>query len=97
MVVMDYANKGNLRGNLTRIIESAWNQKLYMLYKIISGLDFIHKQNLIHCDFHDGNILNNNNIGEKNKADKIYISDLGFPVNSFCINLYRIYIKIYNI
>ncbi|RGB30137.1 hypothetical protein C1646_711967, partial [Rhizophagus diaphanus] len=58
MVVMDYANKGNLRGNLTRVINNNWNQKLYMLCEIISGLNDIHEQNLIHCDFHDGNILN---------------------------------------
>jgi serine/threonine protein kinase len=78
MVVMDYANKGNLRGNLTRIIKSKWYQKLYMLYRIISGLEEIHDQNLIHCDFHDGNILNHN-------ESKIYISDLGLckPVKSF--------------
>jgi serine/threonine protein kinase len=78
MVVMDYANKGNLRENLTKIIKSTWNQKLIMLYGIISGLNNIHNQNLIHCDFHDGNILNH----DKNK---IYISDLGLckPVKSF--------------
>ncbi|CAB5389663.1 unnamed protein product [Rhizophagus irregularis] len=38
MVVMYYANKGNLRENLARIVENNWNQKLYMLYEIISGL-----------------------------------------------------------
>ncbi|RGB23791.1 kinase-like domain-containing protein, partial [Rhizophagus diaphanus] len=41
-----------------------------MLYEIISGLSKIHEKNLIHCDFHDGNILNHS-------YDKIYISDLG--------------------
>jgi serine/threonine protein kinase len=78
MVVMDYANKGNLRGNLTRIIKSKWYQKLYMLHSIISGLKNIHDQNLIHRDFHDGNILNHN-------ESKIYISDLGLckPIKSF--------------
>jgi serine/threonine protein kinase len=78
MVVMDYANGGNLRRNLTRIIKSKWNFRLNMLYKIISGLNKIHNQNLIHCDFHDGNILNHN-------ESKIYISDLGLckPVKSF--------------
>ncbi|PKY18614.1 kinase-like protein [Rhizophagus irregularis] len=81
MVVMEYANKGNLRENLKRIVENNWNQKLYMLCEIISGLSKIHGKNLIHCDFHDGNILNHN---YKNK-DKIYISDLGLcqPVKSF--------------
>jgi serine/threonine protein kinase len=78
MVVMQYANKGNLRGNLTKIITNSWKQKLHMLYRIISGLNEIHNQNLIHCDFHDGNILNH-------ADDRIYISDLGLcqPVKSF--------------
>ncbi|EXX60025.1 kinase-like domain-containing protein [Rhizophagus irregularis DAOM 181602=DAOM 197198] len=81
MVVMDCANKGNLRGNLMRVIKKKWSQKLYMLYEIISGLNNIHEQNLIHCDFHDGNILDHNY--EDN--DKIYVSDLGLcrPVKSF--------------
>ncbi|GET64331.1 kinase-like domain-containing protein [Rhizophagus irregularis DAOM 181602=DAOM 197198] len=85
MVVMDYANKGNLRRNLTRIIKSGWYQKLYMLFGIISGLNDIHEQNLIHCDFHDGNIL-------RHSEKKIYISDLGLckPVKSF-LKEYKIY------
>ncbi|GET65215.1 kinase-like domain-containing protein [Rhizophagus irregularis DAOM 181602=DAOM 197198] len=78
MVVMDYANKGALRENLTRIVKNNWNQRLYMLYGIISGLSRIHEEKLIHCDFHDGNILNHN-------ENKIYISDLGLcqPIKSF--------------
>ena len=85
---MEYANKGNLRENLSRIVKNNWNQKLLMLYEIISGLSKIHEENLIHCDFHDGNILNHN---DENK-DKIYISDLGLcqPVKSF-LKKYDIY------
>jgi serine/threonine protein kinase len=77
MVVMDYANKGNLRGNLTKIIKNNWKQRLHMLYEIISGLNKIYTQNLTHCDFHDGNILNH--------GKNAYISDLGLcqPVKSF--------------
>ncbi|CAB5375159.1 unnamed protein product [Rhizophagus irregularis] len=41
MVVMYYANKGNLRENLTSIVKNNWNQKLYMLYEIISGLNLM--------------------------------------------------------
>ncbi|PKY31612.1 kinase-like protein, partial [Rhizophagus irregularis] len=87
LVVMDYANKGNLRGNLTRIVKNNWKQKLYMLYKIISGLNDIHEQDLIHCDFHDGNILNhidNSNNNLSHYKEKIYIGDLGLcqPVKS---------------
>ena len=41
-----------------------------MLHRIIKGLNEIHKQGLIHCDFHDGNILNHD-------EDQVFISDLG--------------------
>ncbi|POG59560.1 kinase-like domain-containing protein [Rhizophagus irregularis DAOM 181602=DAOM 197198] len=82
---MAYANNGNLRENLTRIVKNNWNQKLYMLYRIITGLNKIHKKNLIHCDFHDGNILNHD-------ENIICISDLGLcqPVKSF-LKKYDIY------
>ncbi|CAB4443427.1 unnamed protein product [Rhizophagus irregularis] len=85
MVVMDYANKGNLRVNLTRIIKINWYQRLHMLYEIISGLSKIHRENLIHHDFHDGNILNQDEC-------KIYVSDLGLcqPVKS-SLKKYEIY------
>jgi serine/threonine protein kinase len=90
MVVMDYANKGNLRGNLTKVIKYNWKQKLNMLYKIISGLYEIHEQDFIHCDLHDGNILNHSNKKdeeeEENEVDNnlVFISDLGLcqPVKS---------------
>ncbi|CAB4435057.1 unnamed protein product [Rhizophagus irregularis] len=90
MVVLDYANKGNLRRSLTKVIKNTWKQNLYMLYKIISGLHEIHKLNLIHCDLHDGNILNHNNEKDKeeleNEVDNnlVFISDLGLcqPVKS---------------
>src|SRR6266542_146963 len=77
MVVMNYAYNGNLRKCLPKIMKLGWKGRLYLLHKIISGLKEIHKQNLIHCDFHDGNILNC--IGD------IFISDLGLckPAKSF--------------
>ncbi|RGB32672.1 kinase-like domain-containing protein [Rhizophagus diaphanus] len=82
MVVIDYANKGNLRENLTRIIKKDWKQKLCILHKIISGLNEIHNQNIVHCDFHDGNILLHN---DDENEDKVYINDFGLchPVKSF--------------
>ncbi|CAB5114827.1 unnamed protein product [Rhizophagus irregularis] len=83
-VVMDYANKGSLRENLTKIIEMDWKQRLHILYKIISGLHEIHSQNLIHYNFHDGKILIHKE-NEEDAEDKFYISDLGLcqPVNSY--------------
>ncbi|CAB5298465.1 unnamed protein product [Rhizophagus irregularis] len=37
MVVMDYANRGNLRENLSRIVKNDWNQKLYLFLSICKG------------------------------------------------------------
>jgi serine/threonine protein kinase len=55
---MEYANKGNLRECLIEVTNN-WEQKLYMLFNIIFGLNSIHEKGLIHCNFHDGNILCN--------------------------------------
>ncbi|RGB41367.1 kinase-like domain-containing protein, partial [Rhizophagus diaphanus] len=55
---MEYANKSNLRGCLTDLTNN-WEQKLYSLYKIIAGLNNLHREGLIHCNLHDGNILCN--------------------------------------
>src|SRR5581483_9579834 len=38
----------------------SWNNKLFNLYYIAVGLKNIHRNGLIHHDFHCGNILNNN-------------------------------------
>src|SRR5256714_1501592 len=74
---MEYADGGNLRKYLPKIIKKNWAYKLFKLRAIIIGLHKIHQQNLIHCDFHDGNILNKNYFS--------YISDLGLcqPISSF--------------
>ncbi|CAI2196013.1 15001_t:CDS:1, partial [Funneliformis geosporum] len=75
---MKYAKNSNLRKNLSKIVKDRWIIKLLQLYDIISGLDEIHQKNLIHCDFHHGNILNIGN-------NFLSISDLGLckPVNYF--------------
>ncbi len=57
MVVMKFAKSGNLRKALPNIVNDKWIVKLEKLNYIISGLDKIHQQKLIHCDFHHGNIL----------------------------------------
>ncbi|GBC02751.1 hypothetical protein RclHR1_00480008 [Rhizophagus clarus] len=69
---MDYANEGNIRSCLTKILENDWKIRLYLLFGIISGLNEIHHQDLIHCDIHDGNILIH-----ENEMIQVYISDLG--------------------
>ncbi|EXX67919.1 Sps1p [Rhizophagus irregularis DAOM 197198w] len=81
MVIMDYASEGSLRENLQTISKNNWEKKLYMLFGIISGLQDIHYVNLIHCDFHDGNILLHKYVTGK---VKVFISDLGLcrPIKS---------------
>ncbi|GBC04387.1 hypothetical protein RclHR1_05660002 [Rhizophagus clarus] len=91
MVVMDYANKGNLRANLAIIIENNWNKRLLTLYKIIIGLEKIHEQKLIHCDLHDGNILNHEDEEDKNDKNKVFISDLGLFKAANFLKEYDIY------
>ncbi len=74
---MKYAKNGNLKKDLSNIIKSKWVVKLKKIYDIISGLDKIHQQKLIHCDFHHGNILL--------EPYNLSISDLGLckPVEYF--------------
>ncbi len=77
---MEYADDGSLRKGLPKIVDDNWYIKLVKLKNIINGLYRIHQENLIHCDLHDGNILN--------YSDWTYISDLGLcqPTSSFKTN-----------
>jgi len=53
---MRYAKDGSLKKNLSNIVKDKWIIKLKKLQEIISGLNIIHQQKLVHCDFHHGNI-----------------------------------------
>jgi serine/threonine protein kinase len=68
---MSCAKKGSLRKCLPDIVKFKWQDKLQLLEKIILGLKVIHGSDLIHRDFHDGNILISDNHNE------IFIIDLG--------------------
>src|ERR1051325_4569697 len=72
MIVMKYANEGSLRDCLKSKYNS-WFNTLTLLNKVVLGLQSIHESNLVHCDLHDGNILEE------------YISDLGLckPIDYF--------------
>src|SRR5438045_2698350 len=62
MIVMNYAKDGSLRQNLDKNFNSMdWKFKLNILSDIAIGLNAIHKEWLIHRDFHSGNILHFNN------------------------------------
>ena len=68
---MSYADYGSLRKNLQSIVKDKWIVKLMKLYSIITGLNAIHKQKIVHCDLHHGNIL------EAGSNFVLSISDLG--------------------
>jgi len=58
VIVMEYMKGGNLRQYLkNKTDELSLKDKLNKLNQIISGLRDIHGQNLVHRDFHSGNIL----------------------------------------
>src|SRR5688572_28698078 len=57
MIVMYHAKDGNLKKNLSSIAKDQWIVKLFKLSSIICGLNIIHQQKMVHCDFHHGNIL----------------------------------------
>ncbi|GBB86851.1 hypothetical protein RclHR1_01330005 [Rhizophagus clarus] len=72
MMVMEL-KKCNLRQHLNEnFISLKWKDKLIILRMISSGLSEIHNNELIHCDLHCGNILN-----DFDNVEWAYITDLG--------------------
>ncbi|GBC35507.2 kinase-like domain-containing protein [Rhizophagus irregularis DAOM 181602=DAOM 197198] len=53
ILIMQYTNKGNIRGCLSEITKN-WKLRLLNLYKINTGLNKIHEKGLIHYNLHDG-------------------------------------------
>jgi len=68
-MVLQYANGGNFNSYINKI--HLWADKLRLLKSVICGLENIHKNQMVHRDFHTGNIL------IKKKGLHSYISDLG--------------------
>jgi serine/threonine protein kinase len=74
LMVMEYIRGGNLRSFL-QYNKLSFEDKLRKLSNVVRGLNVIHQQNLVHRDFHSGNILND--------QQSSYITDLGLsqPIN----------------
>ncbi|RHZ86336.1 hypothetical protein Glove_52g84 [Diversispora epigaea] len=73
MMVLQYAAGGNLREYLKINFNNInWEQKLNNLYNLSKRLMNIHKLDIVHQDFHPGNILSSNF-----KNYDIMISDFG--------------------
>ncbi|RHZ82341.1 hypothetical protein Glove_109g203 [Diversispora epigaea] len=72
VMVLDYAKDGSLREYLKSNFNNInWTQKLYYLCELSFRLRNIHKLDIVHQDFHPGNILSSN------FKNKIRISDFG--------------------
>ncbi|POG79085.1 kinase-like domain-containing protein, partial [Rhizophagus irregularis DAOM 181602=DAOM 197198] len=70
MMIMQYADDGNLRNILSNNFNKIfWNDKIKYLYYTATDLKNLHKLGYFHKDFHSGNILNIYGIS--------YISDFG--------------------
>ncbi|CAJ0844476.1 6473_t:CDS:2 [Entrophospora sp. SA101] len=61
LLVLQYAKDGNLRDYLARKHSTlTWNDKFKIAFGIADGLNCLHDENIVHCDFHSRNILIDN-------------------------------------
>ncbi|CAG8557315.1 7169_t:CDS:2 [Diversispora eburnea] len=77
LLVLQYANDGDLRSYLTKNFEKLdWKKKINMAKDIALGLYYIHAENIAHRDLHSKNILVN--------EGRLLIADLGLsqPLDS---------------
>ncbi|POG60245.1 kinase-like domain-containing protein [Rhizophagus irregularis DAOM 181602=DAOM 197198] len=93
VIVLHYANGGDFN-NWISVNENfkyfSWEKKLGTLYFIACGLKKIHEKQMVHHDFHTGNILFNISSMEE-YGNRIYISDMGLCRKVDDINQNNIY------
>ncbi|EXX64729.1 Ste11p [Rhizophagus irregularis DAOM 197198w] len=76
IMVLQYAKEGNFNHWISRNYEYFnWKDKISVLLNIVNGLKEIHQRNLVHRDFHTGNILILNYISYFSNC--VLISDMG--------------------
>ncbi|UZO14336.1 uncharacterized protein OCT59_005796 [Rhizophagus irregularis] len=83
VMVLDYADGGDISNYSYINIDWYWFERLLVLTHIIEGLENIHKNKMVHHDFHTGNILlsfgdyTTYGSSSGNLTSHIYISDMG--------------------
>ncbi|PKY51973.1 hypothetical protein RhiirA4_495361 [Rhizophagus irregularis] len=76
IVVLEYANEGNLREYLyDQFMTLNWRKKMEMALDITRGLMCLHSENIIHRNLHSRNILVND--------DKLKIADFAYSTQLF--------------
>ncbi|RGB37008.1 kinase-like domain-containing protein [Rhizophagus diaphanus] len=74
IIVLGYASGGSLYCHLNKNYDKYnWTYKLQLTLNIIAGLKNIHQKQMVHRDFHVGNLL----VEQEIIRCKIYISDMG--------------------
>ncbi|GBC06849.1 hypothetical protein RclHR1_07090008 [Rhizophagus clarus] len=98
IMVLQYVKGGDFYNYINNyIINWSWFERLDALLKIISGLKTIHENNIVHRDFHTGNILasfNNNGFHyamSGNFLCNVYISDMGLCEEANNVDKTKIY------
>ncbi|CAG8602811.1 14705_t:CDS:2 [Cetraspora pellucida] len=76
--VMSYMSNGSLNDFLSKNFKDVtWKMKHDFLRDIATGIKWIHKNNIVHRDIHDGNILIGN-LKSNGPDSNTLIADLGF-------------------
>ncbi|RGB24507.1 kinase-like domain-containing protein, partial [Rhizophagus diaphanus] len=90
IIVLQYATGGNFNHWINKNYDCFdWGNRLTVLLDIINGLKEIHQKNLVHHDFHTGNILFLSKI--YNFGNCISISDMGLCGEADNVDDTRIY------
>jgi serine/threonine protein kinase len=100
VMVLQYAKGGNFNDWINKNCKNfTWLSKIQVLFNIIGGLKEIHQKQIVHRDFHTGNILlsimdinpftNNSNFLRKSTLG--YISDMGLSGEVNNIDKTKIY------
>ncbi|RGB39973.1 kinase-like domain-containing protein, partial [Rhizophagus diaphanus] len=76
VMVLDYAEGGNLYNWVNKYYNKLdWSYNIKALISIIEGLEKVHQENMVHRDFHTGNILLMNTYLDY--CISMHISDMG--------------------
>ncbi|GES81057.1 kinase-like domain-containing protein [Rhizophagus clarus] len=80
IMVLQYADKGSFDNYKYFFKNYNWSERIIILQYIIKGLKKIHNNQMVHCDFHAGNILTFNSrhhFLNDDVVNLICISDMG--------------------
>ncbi|UZO04913.1 uncharacterized protein OCT59_025275 [Rhizophagus irregularis] len=92
IMILDYAEGGNFDHWANKNYKNFdWSYKLTTLWNIIKGLKEIHQNQMVHRDFHTGNILLNAIYVNSLNDNSVYISDMGLCGKVNDINQNNIY------